>query len=142
MTERNKFFIAVFKTYHSKQPNGKIKKLNEFLRKTLAVNEDSDVYEKLAQLLEQLLQRKPLREYGMKKAEIEIFADQVISGQQRLLVNNYVPLSRDEIRDIFQALYYIASKAVRKSRKTIVEARQAKAKLAAAAAACLYNKKT
>jgi 4-hydroxybutyrate dehydrogenase len=99
------FFIEVFRAYNNKQPNGKIKDLNEFLRKILELDDVSCVYDKLSQLLDQLLNRKPLHEYGMKKEEIEIFTDNVILGQQRLLVNNYVPLSRDEIRDIFQALY-------------------------------------
>lgn len=99
------FFIEVFRTYNNKQPNGKIKELNEFLSRVLELPDDSGVYDKLEQLLEQLLNRKSLREYGMKKEEIEIFTDNVISGQQRLLVNNYVPLSRNEIRNIFQNLY-------------------------------------
>jgi 4-hydroxybutyrate dehydrogenase len=99
------FFIEVFKTYNHKQPDGKIRELNEFLGKILAVDDISCVYDKLAELLEQLLNRKPLREYGMKEEEIETFTDNVISGQQRLLVNNYVPLSRNEIHHIFHALY-------------------------------------
>lgn len=99
------FFIEVFRTYNIKQPTGKIKELNEFLGGLLGSNDISCVYDDLSQLLDQLLNRKPLREYGMKKEEIEIFADSVISGQQRLLINNYVPLSRNEIRDIFHALY-------------------------------------
>jgi len=41
----------------------------------------------------------------MPEAEIESFATSVIEQQQRLLANNYVPLSRDEIRDIFKALW-------------------------------------
>jgi 4-hydroxybutyrate dehydrogenase len=46
-----------------------------------------------------------LREYGMTEADIEPFADSVVREQQRLLVNNYVELSRDEIRDIFKKLW-------------------------------------
>lgn len=41
----------------------------------------------------------------MKEEEIEIFADSVIATQQRLLANNYVPLSRDEIRDIYRDIF-------------------------------------
>ena len=33
----------------------------------------------------------------MKEEEIEGFADAVIATQQRLLANNYTPLTRDEI---------------------------------------------
>ena len=41
----------------------------------------------------------------MKEEEIDIFADGVIAGQQRLLANNYVELSRDEIAEIYRKLY-------------------------------------
>jgi 4-hydroxybutyrate dehydrogenase len=56
-------------------------------------------------LLNELLPHKSLREYGMTEADIETFADSVVREQQRLLVNNYVELSRDEIRDIFKRLW-------------------------------------
>jgi len=98
------FFTEVFKVYYSINPNGKIKKLNEFLANLLKTNEKS-VYEKLEEVLGKLLSRKPLREYGMKREEIESFADSVIEKQQRLLGNNYVALSRDEIRDIYKRLF-------------------------------------
>lgn len=97
-------FIEVFKTYFKKNPDGKIKRINEVLANILGCN-TSDVYENLASVLDKLLIRKPLREYGMKEQEIEIFTDSVIEGQQRLLVNNYVPLSREEILKIYRNLY-------------------------------------
>ncbi len=41
----------------------------------------------------------------MTEAEIEEFADSVVENQQRLLGNNFVPLTRDQIRDIYRAVY-------------------------------------
>ena len=67
---------------------------------------DQDPWDAMDKLLEQLLPPKPLREYGMTEADIELFADSVVREQQRLLVNNYVELSRDEIRDIFKRLWW------------------------------------
>jgi len=99
------FFIEVFKTYNQKNPNGKIKELNSILAGILKISDTSIIYDELSKVLDNLLARKPLKEYGMKEAEVEIFTDAVIEGQQRLLVNNYVPLSRNEICDIFKALY-------------------------------------
>lgn len=99
------FFVEVFRTYNKKNPDGKIKEINKVLANALGVSEDADVYAELAKLLDKLLERKPLKEYGMKEEEIESFTDNVIAGQQRLLANNYVPLSRDEIRDIYKSLY-------------------------------------
>ena len=41
----------------------------------------------------------------MKEEEIDAFTDSVIENQQRLLANNFVPLSRDQIFAIYRALY-------------------------------------
>ncbi|KAA8679082.1 4-hydroxybutyrate dehydrogenase [Clostridium sp. HV4-5-A1G] len=98
------FFTEIFKIYMKKNPDGKIKKLNSVLADILNCNQEK-VYEELSKVLDKLLPRKPLRTYGMKKEEIEIFTDDVIKGQQRLLVNNYEPLSREEIAGIYDRLY-------------------------------------
>lgn len=98
------FFTAVFKRYQAKQPEGRIQDLNALLASLLHA-EASTVYDRLDLLFGQLLTKKPLSSYGMKSAEIESFADTVIQKQGRLLANNYVALSRDEIRDIYQSLF-------------------------------------
>ena len=98
------FFTSVFKTYQRLNPNGKIRKLNQILAGLLNTQEDP-AYDALDHLLDQLLSRKPLREYGMKEEEIEGFTDSVIEKQQRLLANNYVPLSRADIVTIYSILY-------------------------------------
>ncbi|MBU3184385.1 4-hydroxybutyrate dehydrogenase [Clostridium estertheticum] len=98
-------FVEVFRTYNRKNPNGKIKDVNKILANILKVSAESDVFTVLAEVLNKLLVKKPLRDYGMKVEEIESFSDSVIVGQQRLLANNYVPLSRNEIRDIYKTLY-------------------------------------
>jgi len=98
-------FVEVFRAYNMKKPNGKIKDVNKILADILNVSIKKDVFEALAGVLDKLLVRKPLKDYGMEVEEIESFSDSVIVGQQRLLNNNYVPLSRDEIRDIYKILY-------------------------------------
>ncbi len=99
------FFTEVFKTYLAKDPNGKISEVNKVLADIMNVPAGEDVYAALSNVLDQLLSRKPLKEYGMKEEEIEGFADAVISGQQRLLANNYVPLERTDIINIYKNLY-------------------------------------
>ena len=64
-----------------------------------------ELYTALEDLLGCLIPKKSLREYGMTEAEIETFADSVVENQQRLLANNFVPLTRDQIRDIYRAVY-------------------------------------
>lgn len=59
----------------------------------------------LYELMEDILQRKGLREYGIKEEELTIFADSVIEGQQRLLKNNYTALTREDMLDIYKSCY-------------------------------------
>lgn len=99
------FFTEVFKTYNELNPSGKIKEINKILADILGVDSDSDVYGALEEILNKLLNKKKLREYGMKEEEIVTFTDSVIEKQQRLLLNNYVPLSREHILNIFKNLY-------------------------------------
>ena len=100
-----RFLNPVFQVYRSKKSDEKIQSLTYLLVQVLDCSEDQDPWEAIDELLNQLLPSKPLREYGMTEADIESFADSVIREQQRLLVNNYVELSRDEIRDIFKRLW-------------------------------------
>lgn len=100
-----RFLSAVFQIYRSKKPDGKIQSLTLLLAQVLACSDGQDPWEAMDLLLIQLLQTKSLREYGMIEADIESFAGSVVREQQRLLVNNYVELSRDEIRDIFKKLW-------------------------------------
>lgn len=98
------FFTAVFELYEQKQPKGKIEVVNAILAEELGCKV-GEVYVKLDELLGHLLSKNQLRTYGMKEAEIDGFTDSVLATQQRLLANNYVPLSRDEIRSVYQRLY-------------------------------------
>ena len=64
-----------------------------------------NTYEELEKLLNTIIQKKPLYEYGMTEAQIDEFTDSVIENQQRLLVNNFVYLDRDRIRKIYTELF-------------------------------------
>ncbi|MCY6371908.1 4-hydroxybutyrate dehydrogenase [Clostridium ganghwense] len=98
------FFTEVFKNYQRKNPEGKIKELNKILAGILKVDQE-DVYDEITSILDKLLSVKPLREYGMKEEEKRAFAKSVIENQQRLLVNNYVSLSEEEIFSIYENLF-------------------------------------
>lgn len=43
--------------------------------------------------------------YGIKKEELPEFVKSVIEGQQRLLNNNYVDLSSDDMIEIYNNVY-------------------------------------
>lgn len=97
-------FIGVFKTYENLAPNGKIKKLNRFLAGILDCNED-EVYVKIEQLLNVLIPKKQLREYGLKEEELKDFTQSVMTKQGRLMANNYVELNEDTVYGIYTSLY-------------------------------------
>ena len=98
------FFTEVFKLYNKKNPNGIIRELNELYAEILHTTIDK-VYEDLDKLLGNLISKNPLQTYGMKLEDIEGFTKNVIETQQRLLANNYVEFSREEIKEIFSTLY-------------------------------------
>jgi 4-hydroxybutyrate dehydrogenase len=99
------FFTTVFKEYRRKNPQGKIRQLDEIVAGALGCDSNDDVYTCLENVLNSLIMRKPLREYGMKHDECAFFAETTIASQQRLLVNNYVPLSKEELTKMFADLY-------------------------------------
>ncbi len=97
-------FTEVFKMYMRKQPVGKIQEANKIFANVLGCAE-ADVYPALHEFLGKLIELKPLREYGMTEDQVATFAKSTVDNQQRLLGNNYVPLTEEEIAEIFQNLY-------------------------------------
>lgn len=98
------FFTEVFKMYMRKDPNGKITKANKIFADALECGLDN-VYEEMDKFLGKFLTKKPLKEYGMTEAQIDEFTKSTVDNQQRLLGNNYVFLTDEEIREIFANLY-------------------------------------
>lgn len=99
------FFTEVFKMYTRKNPDGKIKQATRIFADVLGVDPEGDVYGELEKFLNKLIVKKPLREYGMTEAQIDEFTKSTVANQQRLLANNYVFLTDEEIREIFANLY-------------------------------------
>lgn len=98
------FFTEVFKFYYKKKPFGNITEVNALLAHLLGTDTEH-VYEELDYLLGKLLSKKPLHTYGMKPEEIDGFTGNVLQTQQRLLANNHVELTREEIKEIYSTLY-------------------------------------
>ncbi|MGI6767442.1 MAG: 4-hydroxybutyrate dehydrogenase [Lentihominibacter sp.] len=97
-------FTEVFKVYNKKKPDGKIAVMNKIFADILDCN-TAEVYDKLDEFLGQILRKKPLREYGMTKDQAAVFAKSTVENQQRLLGNNYVELSEEEIAGIFMEMF-------------------------------------
>jgi 4-hydroxybutyrate dehydrogenase len=97
-------FTGVMKNYMEIRTDGEIEKLNAFIAKILGCKV-AYVYDELEKLLNVMLQKKSLSEYGMKETEIAEFTDSVLENQQRLLANNFVPFDRDRIVKVYTELY-------------------------------------
>lgn len=98
------FLTAVFGTYQRLKSDTVLKELNGFLAKLLKC-EEAQVYVELAHLLDQIIPRKRLREYGMTEADILSFAKSVEATQQRLLGQSYVRFDAEQMEKIYRTLY-------------------------------------
>jgi 4-hydroxybutyrate dehydrogenase len=97
-------FVGVFKTYQHLNPHGRIAKLNKFLREVLDCKEE-EVYVKIEELLNVLIPKKSLREYGVSEDELKDFTESVMTKQGRLMANNYVELTKETVYKIYKSLY-------------------------------------
>jgi len=94
----------VFKEYNRLKPDGKIQILNHMLAELLGCPE-AECYEKLESLLDQILVKKSLHAYGVKREELPGFANIVVTKQGRLTANNYIPLDEQQVLEIYEDLY-------------------------------------
>ena len=97
-------FTGVLKNYMEIKQDGEIAVMNHYLADLLGC-EVGVVYDRLEELLDQILPKKPLHEYGMTKEDIDEFAHSVMVSQGRLMANNFVPLDEDRVRKIYTELY-------------------------------------
>lgn len=97
-------FTGVLKNYMEIKQDGEIAVMNRYLADLLGCGTE-EVYDKLEELLDQILPKKPLHEYGMTREDIDEFAHSVITSQGRLMANNFVPLDEDRVRKIYTELY-------------------------------------
>lgn len=97
-------FKDVMKKYKEIKPTGRINDLEAVIADSLSV-EPQNALESLYGLMDKVLESVPLKEFGIKESALDVFAGDVIKTQQRLLKNNYVQLSEDEILDIYKAAF-------------------------------------
>ncbi len=67
--------------------------------------EEDSAFLRLRELLSNFMETRPLKDYGMTEVQIEEFTESTVQNQQRLLKNNYVELTKEEIREIFKRRY-------------------------------------
>ncbi len=97
-------FTGVMKNYMELKTDGEIAVLNRFLADILECPVRY-VYEELEKLLNVLIPKKALHEYGVTEAQLDEFTDSVMENQGRLMANNFVPLDRDRVYKIYRELW-------------------------------------
>ena len=88
---------------HCRQ-DGEIAVMNQYLAHLLGCG-TAEVYDQLENLLHHILEKKPLRAYGVTQEDLTKFAQSVMDTQGRLMANNFVPLDYDAVLSIYQKLY-------------------------------------
>ena len=59
----------------------------------------------LGELLDKILPRKTLREYGVTEEDLPNYVAKVFETQQRLLVANYVKMDQEQYLEIYKKAY-------------------------------------
>lgn len=97
-------FTGVLKNYMEIRSDGEIARLNKYMADILGC-EVKDVYDELEKLLNVMIPKKALHEYGVTEAELEEFTDSVLENQGRLMANNFVKLDRDRVYKIYKECF-------------------------------------
>ncbi len=97
-------FTGVLKNYMEIKSDGEIAVMNNFLSELLNCS-TGIVYERIEELLNQILPKKALHEYGVTKEDLQTFTDNVMETQGRLMGNNFVPLDAKRVYKIYSGLY-------------------------------------
>ena len=97
-------FTGVMNNYMELKQDGEIARLNAFLAQLLGCGAE-EVYPKLEQLLDVMLPKKALHEYGVTEQDLIDFTDSVMTEQGRLMANNFVELDRERVYKIYRELF-------------------------------------
>lgn len=98
-------FAAVYEAYKNKRYDGRLKELAKHIAALLGTTEEQ-AFPKLMTLLDTILPKKPLKGYGVKESNLKDYTDIVMTKQGRLMANNYVELTEDDVLGIYQKLYH------------------------------------
>lgn len=97
-------FAPVMKKYKELQPTGRINDLEDLIVDCLGCKKE-EALEALYSLMDKVLKSEPLKEFGVKESDLSVFVGDVIKTQQRLLKNNYIELTKEDIFDIYQSVF-------------------------------------
>ena len=114
-------FRSVMEKYKEIKPVGRINELEAVIAEALGLEEEwrdrcsndressgsshMQPLDALYELMDEVLKAQPLREFGVKEEDLPVFANSVINTQLRLLKNNYVELTEEQVLEIYKATY-------------------------------------
>ncbi|MDK7188631.1 4-hydroxybutyrate dehydrogenase [Bifidobacterium sp. UMB1230] len=84
--------------------NTELSKLFDFIANILECKK-ADVLNKLDEVLNTILTKHKLHEYGMTEDMIQSWAASVVKEQQRLLKNSYINMSEDAIAEVYASTF-------------------------------------
>ncbi len=97
-------FTGVMKNYMELKTDGEIAVLNKFIADIIGCDVDN-VYDALEDLLNVMIPKKPLHEYGVTEQDLVEFTESVIVNQGRLMANNFVELDKERVYKIYKELF-------------------------------------
>lgn len=97
-------FSGVMDCYLQIKQDGEIAVLSDFLAKVLDCPAEQ-AFQALEQLLGRILPQKPLHAYGVTRDDLAAFTDTVMATQSRLMGNSFVPLTREQVYQIYETLF-------------------------------------
>lgn len=100
-------FRAVMEKYKEIKPVGRINDLENVIADALEIpaGSNTDALKKLYELMDRVLKAEPLHKFGVKESDLSVFANSVINTQQRLMRNNYVELTEEQVLDIYKEAF-------------------------------------
>jgi 4-hydroxybutyrate dehydrogenase len=98
------FLDVVLQKYASVHPDGKITKMRSIIAESLGLEAVNQTFSALNLLLNQIMPLKQIREYGVQESELELFAQSAMA-QERLMKNNYVCLSFNDILEMYKSRF-------------------------------------
>ncbi|WP_087066266.1 iron-containing alcohol dehydrogenase [Intestinibacillus massiliensis] len=97
-------FAPVLRKYEEKCPQGKLFALKMLLANLLDCRM-ADAFERLFELMDGVLVRKAMHNYGVTEQDIGAFVPSVLESQQRLLRNNYTELTEKDMLAIYRSAF-------------------------------------
>ncbi|HBP64014.1 MAG TPA: 4-hydroxybutyrate dehydrogenase [Desulfosporosinus sp.] len=98
------FLDVVLRKYDEQHPHGKMNNLKEIICNNLGIKDTNQAICALAKVLNHIIPLKRLQDYGVQENELEIFA-QAAMAQERLMKNNYVRLSMEDLVLMYKSRY-------------------------------------